>query len=105
MGVLQTIATEIRADPAFAQIILSDPNILGVDKISGREIVYALNLRVRPNQRDGVLRELRKRIVLTFEQSAIPLGSEGSLLVLAKDPPAQLTIQTPAPPPEPTPPA
>ena len=92
---LLTIATEVRSDPAFAAVILADPQMLGVDKISGREIVYALNLRVRPNQRDGVLRELRKRIVLTFEKSAIPLGSDSSLLVLAKDPPAQLTPVSP----------
>ncbi len=87
MDTLRTVAAGIRVDPAFGQIILSEPNILGVDRISGREILYALNLRVRPNQRDAVLRELRRRIVLTFESSAIPLGNESSLLILAKDPP------------------
>ena len=98
MEVLRTVAGEVRRDPAFGQVILSDPDILGVDKISGREILYPINLRVRPNQRDGVLRELRRRLVLAFEQQSIPLGSDSSLLILAKDPPSRLS-----PPADPTP--
>ena len=97
---LLSIASAVRADPAFAQVILADPQILGVDKISGREILYALNLRVRPNQRDGVLRELRRRIILTFEKSAIPLGSESSLLILPRDPTATPLSPLPTPSPE-----
>ncbi len=86
MEVLRTVAASVRSDPAFRQVILSDPDILGVDKISGREILYPINLRVRPNQRDGVLRELRRKIVLAFEQRGVPLGSDSSLLIMAKDP-------------------
>lgn len=86
MQILRGVAGSVRIDPAFAQIILSDPDILGVDKISGREILYPINLRVRPNQRDGVLRELRRRIVLAFEKEGVPLGSESSLLIMAKNP-------------------
>ena len=45
-------------------------------------MIYPVNLRVKPNQKDGVLRELRKRIVITFEKKAIPLGSDSSLLIM-----------------------
>ena len=86
MELLRTVADGVRRDPAFAQVIVSDPTILGVDKISGREILYPITFRVRPNQRDGVLRELRRRIVLAFEQRGVPLGSDSSLLIMAKDP-------------------
>ena len=104
MNVLRTVAAAVRTDPAFAQVILTDPDILGVDKISGREILYPINLRVRPNQRDGVLRELRRRIVLTFEKAGIPLGSDSSLLILAKDAPSRLSAPS-GDQPEPTSPA
>ena len=79
---LQEIAGEVRTDPAFRDMILSDPTVPGLEKISGRELVYPVHLRVRPNQRDGVLRELRRRVILTFEREGIPLGSDSSLLVL-----------------------
>ena len=79
---LREIATGLRADPAFRDVILADPDILGVDRINGREILYPVNLRVRANQRDPVLRELRRQIIKTFETKGIPLGSDSSLLIL-----------------------
>lgn len=85
MEILRGVAASVRSDPSFAPVILSDPDVLGVDKISGREILYPINLRVRPNQRDGLLRELRRRVVLAFEKDGVPLGSDSSLLIMAKD--------------------
>ena len=79
---LKEIAGGLCADTAFQGIILGGPDVLGVDKIDGRTILYPVNLRVRPNQRDGVLRELRRRIVIQFEAKGIPLGSDSSLLIM-----------------------
>jgi small-conductance mechanosensitive channel len=90
IALLKEIAASVRSDPAFKDVVLEEPNVLGVDKIDGRSIVYPVNLRVRPNQKDGVLRELRRRIVIGFEENGIPLGSDSSLLIMqqAKDPTA-----------------
>ncbi|HTD96465.1 MAG TPA: mechanosensitive ion channel domain-containing protein, partial [Edaphobacter sp.] len=66
MALLLSLATEVRHDSAFKDIAISDPDILGVDKISGREVIYPVNIRVRANQRDAVLRELRRRIIIAF---------------------------------------
>ena len=90
IATLATLAAELHSEPAFADTLLETPVILGVDKIDGRSIIYPINLRVRPNQKDPVMRELRRRIVLTFEKEAIPLGSDSSLLIMqqAKDPTA-----------------
>ncbi len=82
MDVLRGLATELRGDAAFRNVILADPDILGVDKINGREVVYPVNFRVRPNQKDGVLRELRRRIIKTFEREGIPLGNDSSMLIV-----------------------
>ncbi len=92
--ILTEVATGLRSIPAFKDVLIADPKVLGVDKIDGRSILYPISLRVLPNQRDGVLRELRKNIVLTFEREGIPLGSDASMLIMqqAKDttaPPAQ----------------
>lgn len=100
LTVLRQIATGLREDATFKDVLIDPPVVLGVDKIDGRSIVYPVTLRVRPNQKDGVLRELRRRIVLTFEKEAIPLGSDSSLLVMqqAKDPtaPASQALISPA---------
>jgi small-conductance mechanosensitive channel len=94
IALLQVVASEVRNDPAFKQVVIEDPVILGVDKISGRAVTYPVNIRVRANQRDPVLRELRRRIILAFEKERIPLGSESSLLIMQQHadptaPPAQ----------------
>lgn len=95
MAVLRGIANELRSDSAFKDIILADPDILGVDKISGREVIYPVNIRVRPTQRDPVLRELRRRVIKTFEREGIPLGNESSLLIMHSDNPTAPPAQQP----------
>jgi small-conductance mechanosensitive channel len=91
---LGKVATEVRNDPAFKDIAISDPNILGVDKIEGRAVTYPVQIRVRANQRDGVLRELRRRIILAFEKDGIPLGNDPANMLILRAanptaPPAQ----------------
>ena len=86
IATLTTLADALRTDPLFAQTIIDKPNILGVDKIDGRTVVYPVTLRTRPNQKDPVLRELRRRIIVTFEQEGIPLGSDSSLLIMQNKP-------------------
>ncbi|MCU1225833.1 MAG: MscS Mechanosensitive ion channel [Edaphobacter sp.] len=97
IALLGQIAAEVRRDSAFKDIAISDPEILGVNDIRGREIIYPINIRVRANQRDGVLRELRRRIIIAFEKEGIPLGISSNMLVMQQKqdptaPPAAPTI-------------
>jgi moderate conductance mechanosensitive channel len=85
MEVLRKLADEVRNDPAFRQIAIANPDILGINDIRGREIIYQINIRVRANQRDGVLRELRRRIVLAFEKEGIPLGISSNMLIMQEN--------------------
>lgn len=82
IAILQRIAAEVRADSTLKDIVIADPTIPGVDKIDGRSVTYPVIIRVRANQKDVVLRELRRRIIQTFERSGIPLGSASDLLIL-----------------------
>lgn len=95
MEVLRGIAAEVRNDIAFKDVILANPDILGVDRINGREVIYPVNLRVRANQRDGVLRELRRRVIKTFEKEGIPLGNDASMLILQHTDPTAPPAQRP----------
>jgi small conductance mechanosensitive channel len=106
--VLTQVANQVRQDEAFKEVVIDNPSVLGVDKISGHEVIYPINLRVQVNQRDGVLRELRRRILLAFEKEKIAFGTASSTLVLERPDP---TSAPPAPPgvptepPQPPPPA
>ena len=96
IATLKEMAAEIFADVAYKDVMLETPQVLGVDKIDGRTLVYPVLFRVRPNQKDGLLREFRRRIVITFEAKGLPLGSDSSLLIMqqAKDPTAPPAVQT-----------
>jgi small conductance mechanosensitive channel len=95
IAVLRTVANSVRTDPAFRDIAIADPNILGVDKIEGRAVTYPVQIRVRANQRDPILRELRRRIIITFEKEGIPLGNDPAnmLILRAPNPTAPLAQQ------------
>lgn len=94
LTVLRKLAAEVRADEAFKDVVIADPDIPGVDKISGHEVIYPINIRVQVNQRDGVLRELRRRILRAFEKEKITFGTSSSTLVLERPDP---TFSPPAP--------
>ena len=92
---LRQIATEVRHDEAFKDIAIADPDVPGIDRINGREVIYPINIRVRANQRDPVMRELRRRVIITFEREQIPLGSGSGLLLMQQK---QDPTAPPAPP-------
>ncbi len=82
MALLGKVALEVRTDMAFRQVAIEDPKVLGVDKINGREVIYLVNTKVRANQKDGVLRELRRRMLLAFDKGGIKLGIPSSAIMV-----------------------
>jgi small conductance mechanosensitive channel len=97
MKVLGALANDVRNEAAFKDIVISDPEVLGINLIQGREVIYLIQIRVRANQRDGVLRELRRRIILAFEKEGIPLGISSNMLIMQQKtdptaPPAAPTL-------------
>jgi moderate conductance mechanosensitive channel len=86
IALLTKVAGDIREDPAFKDITVAEPVVLGVDKIDGRAVTYPVQIRVRINQRDRVLRELRRRIILTFEKEGIPLGNDPANMLILRAP-------------------
>jgi small conductance mechanosensitive channel len=94
LRVLRDTALTVRNDPRFENIALADPEVPGVDAISGRVVTYPVLLRVRINQKDAILRELRRRVIQAFEQSGIPLGTDPANMLIMQHtdptaPPAQ----------------
>ena len=94
LSILRSVAADVRNDVAFKQVIVADPDVPGLDAIKGREVIYPITIKCRANQQWGVLRELRIRIIKTFERQGIPLGTDPANMLIMQHadptaPPAQ----------------
>lgn len=68
MALLKETAMSVRNDPAYSQVYLADPTLLGVDSIKGSQVIYPVQLRTKANQQWAAMRETQRRIRLALEQ-------------------------------------
>jgi small-conductance mechanosensitive channel len=69
---LKTIAAGVRKDEA---------------SIAGYTVTYPINVRVMVNQRDAVMRELRRRVLQAFAKEDVAFAAATSMLTLETDAP------------------
>lgn len=79
---LEQIGEEIRHDPAFADQIVSEVQVPGIDRIGNGEAEYLMLLKTKPNQQFAVSRELRRRIKEAFEKNKIQTAAPGRVFVM-----------------------
>jgi len=79
---LQQIGEELRHDSAFADDIVSDIQVPGIDRIGSGEAEYLMLVKTRPNNQYAVSRELRRRIKECFEQNKIQTAAPGRVYVI-----------------------
>jgi moderate conductance mechanosensitive channel len=79
---LEQIGEELRHDPAFADRIVSEVQVPGIDRIGNGEAEYLMLLKTKPNQQFAVGRELRRRIKGNFEKNKIQTALPGRVYVL-----------------------
>jgi moderate conductance mechanosensitive channel len=79
---LQQIGEEIRHDPAFANQIVSDVQVPGIDRVGNGEAEYLMLVKTKPNQQFSVGRELRRRIKDSFEKNKIQAALPGRVYVV-----------------------
>lgn len=71
MALLQQVARELRNDPAFAADIVADPEVPGIERVSGGEVDYLMLVKTHPGRQFVVSRELRRRIKELFERNRV----------------------------------
>lgn len=94
VAILKAIAGEVRKDEAFKDILIAEPDVPGVDNINGYAVTYPIGIRVRVNQKDGVMRELRRKVLTAFAKEKIAFATATSSLVVqagAAEPAAAIT--------------
>jgi small-conductance mechanosensitive channel len=74
VSLLTSIAMDIRKDKAFASVFLADPQVLGVDSITGSQVVYPVVFRTLATQQYGPIREFRRRVRMALEDQGLLPG-------------------------------
>jgi moderate conductance mechanosensitive channel len=75
IALLTKISGEVRQEPAYKDIFLEDPKVLGVDQIKGSEVIYPITVKTLARKQFDALREMQKRIRLALEENNMLPGS------------------------------
>jgi moderate conductance mechanosensitive channel len=79
---LSEVGEQVRHDPAFAEDIVSDIQVPGIDRLGNGEAEYLVLVKTRPNKQYGVSRELRRRIKECFEKNNVQAAGPGRIYVM-----------------------
>ena len=74
LELLQQVGMELRNDAQYVDAIVADPQVPGIERISGGEVEYLMLVKTRPGAQYAVSRELRRRIKECFEKNHIQAG-------------------------------
>jgi moderate conductance mechanosensitive channel len=82
ISVLKEVAHEVYSDEKFNDFIVAEPEVPGIDKVTGDQVEYLLLVKTRPGKQFAVSRELRRRIKECFERNDIKPGSPNRVYVV-----------------------
>jgi small-conductance mechanosensitive channel len=71
MRVLMTLAREMRSDPQYGMLIIDNPELQGVDRLSDTAVRIKFLIKTQPIQQWNVKRELLRRIKNKFDELGI----------------------------------
>jgi len=79
---LKEVAEDVWNDPAMHDLLVSVPQVPGIEKVSGQEVDYLLLAKTRPGKQLEVTRELRRRVKECFQKNNIQPGGPGKMYVV-----------------------
>jgi len=74
MQVLKDAAMSVHDDPAYKDVYLANPVLLGVDSIKGSQVIYPVQLKTKANQQWAAQRETQRRIRIALEEHGMLPG-------------------------------
>lgn len=88
LGMMRRVADDLREDPKFKSVILSELEVWGVDKFDESAFVLVTRLKTAPSNQWAVTREFNRRLKRMFDESGVgfPLPQR-VVRVVAKEPP------------------
>ena len=76
--VILQAAQSVSTDHAFSQQLMGEPEIWGIELLSGEQVVLRLVQQVGPSHADHIARELRSRIKLALDKSNISMATSAT---------------------------
>lgn len=72
---LQEVGSELRSDPQYAGLLVAEPEVPGIERVTATEVEYLMLVKTRPSARYLVSRELRRRIKECFDRNQVQPGA------------------------------
>jgi moderate conductance mechanosensitive channel len=79
---LEQVGEELRNDPKFADDIVGEIQVPGIDRVGSGEAEYLMLVKTRPNKQYAISRELRRRIKECFEKNKVQTAGPGRMYVV-----------------------
>jgi small-conductance mechanosensitive channel len=86
ISVLKEVGKELAGNPDFSEMLVSEPQVPGIERVSGTEVDYMILVKTRPGTQYAVTRELRRRIKERFEKNNIQPGGPGGIFLVQTGP-------------------
>ena len=74
IGLLTDLANKMAKEPQYSPIMNGSPTVLGVDSMSGSQVVYPVLFKTTSGQQWGISRDFRRRVKELFEKEHILPG-------------------------------
>jgi small conductance mechanosensitive channel len=74
LALLKEVAMGVRNDPAYKDVFISDPTLLGVDTIKGSQVIYPVQLKTKADQQWAAMRETQRRIRIALAENGMLPG-------------------------------
>jgi len=85
---LTDVGSDLKTDPEYGNNIVGQPEVPGIERVSGSEVDYLMVVKCRPGRQHAVRRELRKRIKVCLEKNGIKAGTPNRMYVMEAPPAA-----------------
>lgn len=83
IALLQEVGKDLRNDPRFADMIVADAEVPGIERVAGGEVDYLMLVKTLPGGAQySVSRELRRRIKERFEKEGIRSATPARVYVM-----------------------
>jgi moderate conductance mechanosensitive channel len=69
LGILRSIASEMRTSQDFRDVFLTDPQILGVDSMKGSQLIFPVVFKTKATLQFAPVREFQRRVRIALEQN------------------------------------
>jgi small conductance mechanosensitive channel len=71
INLLRDVGLHVYTEPGFHDLMVAEPEVPGIERVSGSDVDYLMLVKVLPGQQYRVSRELRRRIKDAFEQNNV----------------------------------